>query len=111
MGPSAVFRRDHFGFMRDMLEQQRDGKTIATRKGKDTVSSGVVTATFVSASSDLITDAIYTQCSNLSVECTSSLPFIDDSQPHNRGNNVPVSLPAFGANNLLFGITGSFGIQ
>ena len=111
MGPSAIFRRDHFGFMRDMLEQQRDGKTIATRKGKDTISSGVVTATFVSASSDLITDAIYTQCSNLSVECTSSLPFIDDNQPHNRGNNVPVSLPTFGANNLLFGITGSFGIQ
>jgi hypothetical protein len=111
IGPSAVFRRDHFGYMRDMLEQQRDGKTITSRKGKDTISAGVVIATFVSASSDIITDAIYTQCSNLSVECTSSLPFIDDNQPHNRGNNVPISLPTFGANNLIFGITGSFGIQ
>jgi hypothetical protein len=97
--------------MRDMLEQQRDGKIIFSSKGKDTITAGVVIATFVSSSSDIITDPIYTQCSNLSVECTSSLPFIDDSQPHNRGNNVPVSSPLFGANNLLFGVTGSFGIQ
>lgn len=111
IGPSAIFRRDHFGFMRDMLEQQRDSKIIFTRKGKDTITQAVVVATFVSSSSDTITDPINTQCSNLSFECTSSLPFIDDNQPHNRGNDVPVFIPKFGANNLIFGVTGSFGAQ
>ena len=110
-GPVAVFRRDHFGFMRDMLEQPRDGKLVFTNKGKENITQAVVVATFVSSSSDIVTDAIYTQCSNLSSECTSSVPFIDDNQTHNRGNDVPAFLPIFGANNLLFGVTGSFGAQ
>jgi hypothetical protein len=97
--------------MRDMLEQPRDGKLVFTNKGKENITQAVVVATFVSSSSDIVTDAIYTQCSNLSSECTSSVPFIDDNQTHNRGNDVPAFLPIFGANNLLFGVTGSFGAQ
>ena len=110
VGPSNVFRRDRFGQMRDMLEQSRDSKILRSTKGKDALGSSVVIATFVSASSDITTDGIYTQCSNLSIECTSSIPYTD-GVVRNRGNNVPSFKATFGPNNLIFGVTGSFGMQ
>lgn len=110
LGPSNIFRRDRFGQFRDMLEQSRDSKTITNRGGKDTISPPVVIATFVSASSDTVTDGIFTQCSNLSTECTSSIPFTD-SIARNRGDDVPATKAKFGPNNLIFGVTGSFGMQ
>lgn len=110
LNPSAVYRRDRYGQIRDMLEQTRDGKIVTQIKGRDTVTRGVVFATFVSASSDTITDGIFTQCSNLSAECTSSVPFTDDGQARNRGS-LPSYTPRFGPNNLIFGVTGSFGLQ
>jgi hypothetical protein len=108
--PSCVFRRDRFGQVRDMIEQSRDSKTLVTIDGKDTVNRSIVYATFVSASSDLAVEPETTQCSNLSFECTSSIPFIDDNTVHNRGA-LPLYAVAFGPNNLIFGVTGSFGYQ
>lgn len=110
VGPSSIFRRDSYGQFRDMLEQSRDGKIVTPGKNRDTVGAAVVVATFVSASSDTIAVPEDTQCSNLSFECTSSVPFIDDGQTHNRGQ-TPQTIVRFGANNLLFGITGSFGFN
>jgi hypothetical protein len=110
VGPSYVFRRDRYGQLRDMLEQSRDAKTITTIDGKDTVNRAVVNATFVSASSDTVVSPELTQCSNLHFECTSSIPFIDDNAPHNR-DALPAYTVSFGPNNLIFGITGSFGYQ
>jgi hypothetical protein len=110
VGPSCVFRRDRFGQFRDLLEQSRDSKTLVTIDGKDTVNRSIVYATFVSASSDLSVEPETTQCSNLSFECTSSIPFIDDNTVHNRGA-LPLYAVAFGPNNLIFGVTGSFGYQ
>jgi hypothetical protein len=109
-GPSFVFRRDRYGQPRDMLEQSRDGKIVTNTKGRDTVGSAVVVAKFVSASSDIVTDGIYTQCSNLSMECTSSAPFSDDGVVRNRGP-LPTNVVKFGPNNLIFGVTGSFNSQ
>lgn len=110
IGPSSVFRRDRFGQFRDMLEQSRDSKLLTNKKGKDSIGQSVVVATFVSASSDIATDGIYTQCSNLSFECTSSLPFTD-AIARNRGDDVPATKAKSGPNNLIFGVTGSFGMQ
>jgi len=108
--PSAVFRRDKYGQVRDMLEQSRDAKFVFTKNGKDSVARSTVVATFVSSSSDIVADGIHTQCSNLSIECTSSLPFVDDDTAHNRGA-LPSYVVQFGPNNLIFGVTGSFGRQ
>ena len=108
--PSVVYRRDRYGQVRDMLEQSRDGKFVTHVKGRDTVARGVVVATFVSASSDNVVDGELTQCSNLSIECTASVPFSDDGQTKNRGT-LPSYIPKFGPNNLIFGVTGSFGLQ
>jgi len=110
IGPSYVFRRDRYGQVRDLLEQSRDAKTVTTINGKDTVNRSIVFATFVSASSDTTVDPELTQCSNLSFECTSSRPFTDDNEVHNRGA-LPTYEVSFGPNNLIFGISGSFGYQ
>jgi hypothetical protein len=110
-GPSAVFRRDRFGQFRDLLEQTRDSKTILNSNGKDSVEPGVVIAKFVKQLSSTAVDPSETQCSNISTECTSSLPFIDDNQVHNRGP-LPASYQVqSGPNNLIFGVTGSFGVS
>lgn len=110
-GPTAIFRRDRFGQFRDLLEQTRDGKKITIQNGKDTIESGVVVANFVKQLSSTSVDPSETQCSNISVECTSSIPFIDDNQVHNRGP-LPTSYQVqSGPNNLIFGVTGSFGIS
>lgn len=110
IGPSCVFRRDRFGQNRDMLEQARDGIIVTTQAGKDTIGPAVVTAKFVKQLTNTEVDPDQTQCSNLSLFCTSSIPFIDDGVVHNRGS-LPSSTVAFGPNNLIFGITGSFGLQ
>lgn len=110
VGPSNVFRRDRFGQFRDMLEQSRDGKVLSEKKQKSVLSSGVVVAKFVSGSSDIETDGIFTQCSNISIECTSSIPYTD-LVARNRGTPPSSYKVKVGARNLLFGVTGSFGAQ
>ena len=70
---TAVFRRDKFGNLRDMLEQ-RQFTTFETNEG---FSDPAVYAMFVSASSETIVDPEVTQCSNISQYATSSVPYFD----------------------------------
>ena len=107
--PTYTFRRDHYGFIRDMLEQSRDSRTQYYVETKPVVTDGVVYAEFVSASSDTKTSPYNTQCSNMSIYATSSVPF-DDGRARNRGT-VPTVAVSFGPNNLIFGVTGSFGFK
>jgi hypothetical protein len=112
VGPTCVFRRDRYGQIRDMLEQSRHSKThYYDELGKPHVSQAPVVATFVSSSTDIVISALQTQCSNLSIECTSSIPFVDDTRPRNRGTTLPTYRAVFGANNLIFGVTGSLRLQ
>lgn len=72
---SAVFRRDRFGYFRDMLEQ-RPYATFAQDVGfgfKDPV----VVSTFVSASTETRVDPYQTRLVNVSIYSTSSVPFTD----------------------------------
>lgn len=110
VGPSYVFRRDRYGNHRDMLEQSRDSRILRVAGSKDTVGTPVVQAVFVSQDSNTEVSPEQTQCSNLSIACTSSIPFIDDGSVHNR-SALPSTTVRFGPNNLIFGITGSFGLQ
>jgi len=78
-----VFRYDRFGQYRDMLEQRRDGKFM-TISSPPQESEGSVNVKFVSAEDGMTpvspdtTDSI-----NLSMACTSSMPFKE-------GTEVPV---------------------
>ena len=83
---SAAYRWNRYGQFRDMLEQRQDGKFFATpiaSTEEDAVEStpglksGVVIAKFVKPSSTSSVDPGQTQCSNLSFECTSSVPYYD----------------------------------
>lgn len=107
--PTYTYRRDHYGFVRDMLEQSRDSRTQYFVGAKPVVTDGVVTAEFVNASTDVKADPYTTQCSNVSIFCTSSVPY-DDGRARNR-RDVPASTVSTGPNNLIFGITGSFGFK
>lgn len=100
--PSYVFRRDSYGQFRDMLEQAKQTRFATFGPQKDHVGSAAVVASFVSASTDTAISPELTQCSNLSVFCTSSAPFSDDSITRNRGL-VPPAQVTSGPNNLLFG--------
>ncbi len=73
---SAVFRKDRFGHMRDMLEQRQDTKFL--KIGKSTVGSPIKIRFSQSDPAD-------TFSSNLSFEATSSLPFFDGIS-RNRGD-------------------------
>jgi hypothetical protein len=83
LNTSAVFRYDRFGQYRDMLEQRRDGKFM-TISSPPQESEGSVNVKFVSAEDGMTpvspdtTDSI-----NLSMACTSSMPFKE-------GTEVPV---------------------
>ena len=79
----AYWRRGRFGQFRDMLEQRPYGKFYQTGDNTDPagartgVQPGAVTVTFIDPSSGRLTTADNTWSSNLSQECTSSLPFFD----------------------------------
>jgi hypothetical protein len=111
IGPTAVYRRDRYGQFRDLLEQTRDSKTVVSNQGKDSIGTSPVVARFVKQYSSTAEDPENTQCSNLSTECTSSMPFIDDNQVHNRGSLPSSYAVVFGPNNLIFGVTGSLGVS
>lgn len=64
---SAVFRRDRYGQFRDMLEQ----RPFTKYQGAIFVRRGCVRVRFT------LPDAADTDSSNLSIECTSSLPYFD----------------------------------
>lgn len=73
---TAVFRRDRFGQFRDMLEQRLDTKFFTSGSTGINTTTSPVNVRFVD-SDDRITAPEYTLSSNLSFECTSSLPFFD----------------------------------
>ena len=102
-----IFRRDHFGQFRDMLEQRLDSKffieSLDDRAGSEqsfttgvnsihtlnrgkstylnTLTDSPVTVTFIGPDGKT-TDPYRTDSSNMSNEATSSLPFIDE-EAHN----------------------------
>lgn len=84
-----IWRRDHYGQYRDMLEQRVDtkyfityddsdksAKNIFVRKNINYASTAVVTVRFVNTSGSLVRPE-ETYSSNLSFEATSSLPYFD----------------------------------
>jgi hypothetical protein len=112
--PTANFRYDKFGQFRDMLEQRKDSKytedvmlvpnfpllTFDKVFGKTYVSSPVL-VTFTSKSSDIPVNPIDTTSCNLSVECTSSLPYFDDGNPRNRTPIVFTKNPEFSVETII----------
>lgn len=88
---SAMFRRDHFGHLRDMLEQRLDTKFFSTeRTPSGEVLLGPVQARFVDKTGNT-TDPYRTLASNMSTEVTSSLPYFD-GLVRNRENPLSTSL-------------------
>jgi hypothetical protein len=80
---TAVFRRDRYGQFRDMLEQRKDSKFFgAIGNARPGINSDIdildspVKCKFVDSSGTVVPPA-QTNSSNLSNECTSSLPYFD----------------------------------
>ena len=71
---NAVFRRNHYGHFRDMLEQRVDAKFYDRETG---AKEGPVQVKFYDAKGK-ITDPLRTLSSNLSYEATSSIPYTDE---------------------------------
>ena len=79
----ASFRSDHYGQLRDMLEQRR--YTRFFEEGDDYnprgLTDSVVNCIFVDADGAPITDTTTTTCFNLSTEATSSKPYFEGETP------------------------------
>ena len=73
---SAVFRRDKFGQLRDMLEQRLNTKFFSDVTGQQQVLTSPVSVRFIDSKGKL-TKPEYTMSSNLSFEATSSIPYTD----------------------------------
>jgi hypothetical protein len=67
--------RTHYGFIRDTYEQRLYGKLFNPQNS--VTSKGCVSAKFVT-SNGVLTQPELTSNQNLSLECTSSIPFIDN---------------------------------
>lgn len=82
----AVFRRDHYGHPRDMLEQRHDTKFVYMKNDNSPgapkvqyLSDSPVKIRFVNPETGASVDPVLTDSCNLSNEATSSLPFFDDT--------------------------------
>ena len=85
---SAVFRSDHYGQFRDMLEQRKDRRYFS-RKSRRALDA-VVECQFVSSSDGMtIVEPHSTRSSNLSQWSTSSMPFFDEVDRYPNGRNRP----------------------
>ena len=69
-----IWRTNHYGFFRDILEQRQLTATLDSKS--------VVNSMFFSGST--ITSAASTVSQNLSAFSTSSVPYFDDGVSHNR---------------------------
>jgi len=88
---NAIFRRDHFGHLRDQLEQRLFTRTSAT---SDTLVDNIpVTIQFRSRGTGQLVDASETNSINLSLYCTSSIPYTDGSA-RDRTDLTPDDRPA-----------------
>lgn len=79
----AVWRRDHYGQFRDLLEQRIDTKFYIAGKvdrnlEEKYVNSSPVQIRFINLNGDVINPASSTRSSNISEEATSSLPYTAD---------------------------------
>lgn len=95
---TCVFRRDHFGQMRDMLEQRLDTKfyeKFNATNANATLKTSAVEVRFYD-SGGRTTDPLKTLSSNVSTEATSSFPY-SDGQARNR--------PAYGDDLNILSIT------
>jgi len=72
---SAVYRRDNFGHIRDMLEQRNFTRFFT----EDGLEEGVVSVSFVERGSNgaRATDPMSTNSANLDIFCSSSMPYRD----------------------------------
>jgi len=70
---SAVFRRDSFGHIRDMLEQRSYTRFFT----EDGLEEGPVQVLFVERGSKSSTDPAATNSANLDIFCSSSMPYRD----------------------------------
>jgi hypothetical protein len=68
--------------------------------GKSYISSPVLVS-FTSKSSDVPVRPIDTTSCNLSSECTSSLPYVDDGSPRNRTPIVFTKNPVFSVETII----------
>jgi len=114
--PVSKFRYDKFGQFRDMLEQRRDTKSteeILVSKnfsipnfvktfGSAPFNSPVMVS-FVSQSSTTPALPIETRSGNLSFECTSSIPYVDDGIPRNRPDIIFGKNPPFSVKTIILG--------
>jgi len=103
--PQYIFKSNHFGYYADMFKQGKDSKfEVTPRQGfttgfdivvnsespisikfvSGTMQEGPTLRAYVDKDIDLYLDEKNFQSSNLSTAATSSMPFIDDNQPHNR---------------------------
>ena len=83
---SAVYRRDHYGYFRDQLEQRLFTKTYRTNDA--TSDDTPVTVQFRSRNLGGLIDPAETNSANLSLFCTSSIPY-DDGNYRDRYNLSP----------------------
>jgi len=95
LNSSMIFRSDRFGQYRDLLEQRQDTRYFrAQDKKTDTrrhLTSSPVRCRFLDPDGDA-TSPDLTWSQNLSLYCTSSLPFFDDNEPRNREPIDPATL-------------------
>jgi hypothetical protein len=97
---SCVFRKNHYGHLRDMLEQRP--YTAFTNK-----SSGPVHVKFINPLTGKITNPENTWSSNVDFHCTSSMPYFDGeskNRPEINVNNMNLTLNSlsYSDNNITF---------
>ena len=109
---TSIFRFDKFGQFRDQLEQRRDGKFL-TKRSPAVESDSPIQCVFVRSDDGVtIVDPYQTDCSNMSTECTSSMPYFDGvarNKADDDNNSSIVFLDATLASSRLAGASpGSF---
>lgn len=97
----AIFSRNHYGYIRDMLEQRQDSKiydtqgtdAIGIESGNPAILGSPVQVKFLGDK------PAFTNSSNLSFEATSSLPYFDDVA---RNREDPINTSLIGATTVIF---------
>ena len=104
--PTTVFRANHFGYYRDILEQRHDSKRYDTsfvqkstgqlnfsKSTSTTLTASPTACIFVSQSSDTVVLPSLTKSSNLSTEFTCSLPFFDNISRNRSSDTITNNTP------------------
>jgi len=112
--PTTVFRANHFGYYRDILEQRHDSKRYDTsfvqkstgqlnfnKSTSTTLTASPTACIFVSQSSDTVVLPLLTKSSNLSTEFTCSLPFFDNISRNRSSGTITNNTPYAPSTNVL----------